>query len=61
MVRRKKLSPSGTHDENGNYQNAHLSLHRDELSVAGMEVGEEVLVRVRDNKIILQKLTDAVS
>ena len=55
MVRKKKLSPSGAKDENGEYHNVHLNLHEDELTVAGMEIGDEVFVRVRDNKIIIQK------
>jgi hypothetical protein len=55
MVRKKKLSPSGAKDENGQYHNAHLNLHEDELSVAGMNLGDNVFVRVRDEKIIIQK------
>ena len=55
MVRKKKLSPSGAKDENGEYHNVHVNLHEDELAVAGLEIGDEVFVRVRDNKIIIQK------
>ena len=55
MVRKKKLSPSGAKDEDGNYHNVHLNLHEDELAVAGMDIGDEVFVRVRDGKIIIQK------
>lgn len=55
MVRKKKLSPSGAKDEAGEYRNVHLNLHEDELEVAGMEIGDEVFVRVRDEKIIIQK------
>ncbi|MDY6778389.1 MAG: AbrB/MazE/SpoVT family DNA-binding domain-containing protein [Candidatus Nanohaloarchaea archaeon] len=55
MVRKKKLSPSGAKDKEGNYNNAHLNLHRDELEAAGLEIGDEVFVRVRENKIIVQK------
>ncbi|WP_255169542.1 type I toxin-antitoxin system SymE family toxin [Natrononativus amylolyticus] len=55
MVRKKKLSPSGAKDEDGNYHNVHLNLHEDELEVAGMDIGDEVFVRVRDGKIIIQK------
>jgi hypothetical protein len=55
MVRKKKLSPSGAKDENGEYHNVHINLHEDELAVAGMEIGDQVFVRVRDNKIIIQK------
>jgi hypothetical protein len=55
MVRKKKLSPSGAKDEDGEYHNVHVNLHEDELAVAGMEIGDEVFVRVRDNKIIIQK------
>jgi hypothetical protein len=55
MVRKKKLSPSGAKDEDGEYHNVHINLHEDELAVAGMDIGDEVFVRVRDNKIIIQK------
>jgi len=55
MVRKKTLSPSGAKDEDGNYHNVHLNLHEDELEVAGMDIGDEVFVRVRDGKIIIQK------
>ncbi len=55
MVRKKKLSPSGAKDDDGNYHNVHLNLHEDELEVAGMDIGDEVFVRVRDGKIIIQK------
>jgi hypothetical protein len=55
MVRKKKLSPSGAKDENGEYHNVHVNLHEDELAVAGMDIGDEVFVRVRDGKIIIQK------
>jgi hypothetical protein len=55
MVRKKTLSPSGAKDENGEYHNVHLNLHRDELSVAGMDIGDKVFVRVRDNKIGIQQ------
>ena len=55
MVRKKKLSPSGAKDEDGEYHNVHINLHEDELAVAGMEIGDEVFVRVREDKIIIQK------
>jgi hypothetical protein len=55
MARRKKLSPSGAKDENGEYHNAHLNIHEDELEVAGMAIRDDVFVRVRDGKIIIQK------
>lgn len=55
MVRKKKLSPSGAKDESGDYHNVHLNLHEDELGVAGMEIGDEVFVRVREDTIIVQK------
>ncbi|MEF8819710.1 MAG: type I toxin-antitoxin system SymE family toxin [Haloferacaceae archaeon] len=55
MVRKKKLSPSGAKDENGEYHNVHVNLHEDELAVAGLDIGDEVFVRVRDGKIIIQK------
>ena len=41
--------------EDGEYHNVHVNLHEDELAVAGMEIGDEVFVRVRDGKIIIQK------
>jgi hypothetical protein len=56
MARRKKLSPSGAKDENGEYHNAHLNIHEDELEVAGMAIRDDVFVRVRDGKIIIQKI-----
>ena len=55
MARRKKLSPSGAKDENGDYHNVHVNLHEDELAVAGMDIGDEVFVRVREDTIIIQK------
>lgn len=60
MVRRKTLSPTGTKDGDGEYRNVTINLHADELTVAGMDVGEEVFVRVRDNKIIIQKASKSV-
>jgi len=54
-VVRKKLSPSGAKDTEGNYNNAHLNLHRDELEAAGMDIGDEVFVHVRENMIVAQK------
>lgn len=55
MVRKKKLSPSGMKDADGNYNNAHINLHKDELEAAGFEIGDEVLVRVREGMIIIQQ------
>lgn len=55
MVRKKKLSPSGAKDEDGEYNNAQLNLHRDEIEAAGLEIGDEVFVRVRDGVIVVQK------
>jgi hypothetical protein len=55
MVRKKTLSPSGAKDEDGEYHNVHLNLHEDELAVAGMDIGDEVFVRVREDKIVIQK------
>ena len=55
MVRKKKLSPSGAKDADGHYHNVHINLHEDELAVAGMDIGDEVFVRVREDKIIIQK------
>jgi hypothetical protein len=55
MVRKKKLSPSGAKGEDDEYHNAHVNLHEDELAVAGLDIGDDVFVRVRDEKIIIQK------
>lgn len=55
MVRKKKLSPSGTKGNDGKFHNAHLSLNEDELEAAGLEVGDEVFVRVRKDTIVIQK------
>ena len=55
MVRKKNLSPSGAKGEDGEYHNVHINLHEDELAVAGMDIGDEVFVRVREDKIIIQK------
>ena len=55
MVRKKTLSPSGAKGEDDTYHNAHVNLHEDELAVAGLEIGDEVFVRVREDKIIIQK------
>nr|WP_276414101.1 AbrB/MazE/SpoVT family DNA-binding domain-containing protein [Halomicroarcula sp. XH51] len=52
---KRSFSPSGAKDEDGEYHNVHINIHEDELAVAGMEIGDEVFVRVRDNKIIIQK------
>jgi len=54
MVRKKKLSPSGATGKDGEYHNAHVNLHEDELAVAGMDIGDDVFVRVREDKIIIQ-------
>ncbi|CQH44089.1 MULTISPECIES: AbrB/MazE/SpoVT family DNA-binding domain-containing protein [Halobacterium] len=55
MVRKKTLSPSGAKGDDGEYHNAHVNLHEDELSVAGLDIGDEVFVRVREDKIIIQR------
>ncbi len=55
MVRKKTLSPSGAKGEDGEYHNVHINLHEDELAVAGMNIGDEVFVRVREDKIIIQR------
>jgi hypothetical protein len=55
MVRKKKLTPSGVKDKDGEYNNAHISLHKDELEAAGFEIGDDVLVRVRNNMIVIQQ------
>ncbi|MFO8109027.1 MAG: hypothetical protein R6U17_00670 [Thermoplasmata archaeon] len=55
MVRKKKLNPSGSKGQDGKFHNAHLSLNEDELEAAGLEIGEEVLVRVREDVIVVQK------
>jgi len=60
MVRKKTLSPSGARDEDGDYHNAHVNLHEDELAVAGLDIGDEVFVRVREDTIIIQKATEDV-
>lgn len=54
MVRKKKLSPSGARDADGDHNNAHLNLHKDELVVPGLNIGEEVFVMVREGKIVIQ-------
>lgn len=55
MVRKKKLSPSGVKDAHDEYHNVHLNLHEDELTVAGMDIGDYVFVRVREGTIIIQR------
>ncbi|MFB6145867.1 MAG: hypothetical protein ABEJ99_05190 [Candidatus Nanohaloarchaea archaeon] len=55
MVRKKKLSPSGQKDKDGNYNNAHINIHRDELEASGLEIGDEVFVRVRGGMLVIQK------
>jgi len=57
MVRRKTLSPCGPRDEDG-YSNAHVNLHEDELTVAGMEIGEKVFVSVREEGIVIRRADD---
>ena len=44
MVRKKKLSPSEATDDNGEYSNAHVNLHEDELAVTGLSIGDDVFV-----------------
>ena len=58
MLWSKKLSPSGAKDSHDEHHNVHLNLHEDELTVAGMDIGDEVYVRVRDGAIIIQKIGD---
>lgn len=55
MVRKKTLSPSGARNDEGEYSNAHINLHEDELTVAGLAIGDEVYVQVREGKIVIQK------
>lgn len=55
MVRKKTLSPSGTKGRDGKRHNAHISLNEDELEAAGLKIGDDVYVRVRENMIIIQK------
>lgn len=55
MVRKKTLSPSGTKGEDGKCHNAHVSLNEDELEAAGLKIGDEVYVRVREDMILIQK------
>lgn len=57
----EKLSPSGAKDEDGNYHNVHLNLHEDELAVAGMDIGDEVFVRVRRIQSLSRRLTRTIS
>ena len=54
MVRKKRLSPSGPKDDSGECHNVHVNLHEDELAVAGMAIGDEVFVQVREDEIIVQ-------
>lgn len=55
MVRKKKLSPTGMKNEDGEYSNANISLNKDELEVAGLEIGDEVIVRARKGMLVIQK------
>ena len=55
MVRKKRPSPSRPKDDSGECHNVHVNLHEDELDVAGLDIGDEVFIRVRDGKIIIQK------
>ena len=55
MVRKKKLSPSGQKNKEGEYNNAHLNIHKDELQAAGLEIGDDVFVRVREDMLVIQK------
>jgi hypothetical protein len=57
-VCKKKLSPCGAKDNDGNYHNAHVNLHEDELTVAGINIGERVLVKVRDKRITIEQIDD---
>ena len=54
MVRKKKLSPTGAKNQHGEYRNVHLSLNEDELSFAGLDIGDEVVVHVQEDRIIVQ-------
>lgn len=54
VVRKKKLSPTGAKNQHGEYRNAHLNLTEAEFLVAGLAIGNEVIVRVRESRIILQ-------
>ncbi len=58
MVRKKTLSPSGAKGSDGQYHNAHISLNEDELNAAGLSIGDEIYVRVRENMIIIQRAED---
>ncbi|QLC34052.1 hypothetical protein EFA46_007490 [Halarchaeum sp. CBA1220] len=60
MVRKKTLSPSGAKGADGEYHNAHVNIHEDELLVAGLDIGEEVFVQTRDGRIVIQR-ADAVT
>jgi hypothetical protein len=57
-VCKKKLSPCGAKDNDGNYHNAHVNLHEDELTVAGINIGERVLSQGRDKRITIEQIDD---
>lgn len=44
MVKKKTLAPTGPQDENGEHNNAQVSLNADELEMIGLEPGDEVVV-----------------
>lgn len=54
MVREKTLSPSGEADDDGNYQNAQVSISQPELEYSGLEIGESVFVKAERGRIIIQ-------
>ena len=51
----KKLSPSRAKDDHGEYHNVHINLHEDELAVAGIDIGDVVFVRVREDEVISKR------
>jgi hypothetical protein len=55
MVRKGKLSPSGAKDDRGEYHSVHLNLNEGELAVAGIDIGDEVFVRVREDEVISKR------
>ncbi|ERH08598.1 MAG: hypothetical protein J07HX64_00344 [halophilic archaeon J07HX64] len=55
MVGTEKLGPGGTKTEHGERHSAYVNLHENELTVAGVDVGDEMFARVREDRIIVQR------
>jgi len=53
MVRQKTLTACGPRDGDGHHNNAHISLNREEFEAVGLDVGDEVQVRVVDGELRL--------